>query len=88
MFKGLCIVNVFSSITNKMQRYTIHLLMQDALHVSGSSSTHHQELKIHTYSIWYLLSRYCYCSRKELNFCSLLPSEIGLKILCIGEVIS
>jgi hypothetical protein len=38
-FKGPCIV----SISNKMQRYTVYLYMETALHVSGGSSTHHQE---------------------------------------------
>jgi hypothetical protein len=53
---------VFSSITNKMQCYTIPILLQYAVHVSGSSSTHHQELTNYTYGIWYLLSHYCYIS--------------------------
>jgi hypothetical protein len=52
--KGPCIVNVFSSIANKMQRYTIRLFLQNALHVSGGPSAHHQELKNCTYSVWYL----------------------------------
>jgi hypothetical protein len=43
-YKDPCIANVFSSITNKMQRYTIHLFLQNALRVSGCSSAHHQEL--------------------------------------------
>ena len=44
-FMGPCIANLFSSITNKMQRYTIYLCMRNTLHVSGGSSAHHQELK-------------------------------------------
>jgi hypothetical protein len=40
-----CIVNVFLSITNKMQRYTMYLFLWNAVHVSGGSSAHHQELK-------------------------------------------
>jgi len=31
--------------TNKMQRFTIHLFLSDALHVSDGFSVHHQELK-------------------------------------------
>jgi len=31
-------------ISNKMQRYTVHLHLETALHVSGGISTHHQEL--------------------------------------------
>src|SRR5215475_2189723 len=38
-FMGPCIV----SISNKMQRYTVYLYLETALHVSGSTSTHHQE---------------------------------------------
>jgi hypothetical protein len=37
---GPCIV----SICNKMQRYTVYLYLETALHVSGGTSTHHQEL--------------------------------------------
>jgi hypothetical protein len=36
--------NLFPSITNKIQRYTIRLFLQYALHVSGGSSAHHQPL--------------------------------------------
>src|SRR5215475_5455712 len=38
-FMGPCIV----SISNKMQRYTVYLYLETALHVSGGTSTHHQE---------------------------------------------
>jgi hypothetical protein len=38
-FMGPCIV----SISNKMQRYTVYLYVETALHVSGGISTHHQE---------------------------------------------
>jgi hypothetical protein len=31
------------SISNKMQRYTVYLYLETAVHVSGGSSTHHQE---------------------------------------------
>jgi hypothetical protein len=36
---GTCIV----SISNKMQRYTVYSYLETALHVSGGSSTQHQE---------------------------------------------
>jgi hypothetical protein len=36
---GKCIV----SICNEMQRYTIYLYLEPALHVSSGTSTHHQE---------------------------------------------
>ena len=35
------ISNLFSSITNEMQRYTIYLFLWNALHVSGGSSAQH-----------------------------------------------
>jgi hypothetical protein len=37
-----------------MQRYTIFFVIVDALHVSGGSFAHHQELKNCTHSIWYV----------------------------------
>jgi hypothetical protein len=42
-FMGTCIVSIFQYISNKMQRYTVHLYLETALHVSGGTSTHHQE---------------------------------------------
>jgi hypothetical protein len=35
-FMGTCIV----SISNKMQRYTVYLYLETAVHVSGGISTH------------------------------------------------
>jgi hypothetical protein len=35
-------------ISNKMPRYTVYLYLENALHVSGGTSTHHQE-RIHLY---------------------------------------
>ena len=40
---GTCIVSIFQYISNKMQRYTVYLYLETALHVSGGTSTHHQE---------------------------------------------
>jgi hypothetical protein len=40
---NMCIVSIFQYISNKMQRYTVHLYFETALHVSGGTSTHHQE---------------------------------------------
>jgi hypothetical protein len=36
---GKCIL----SVSNKIQRYTVYLYLETALHVSGGTSTHHQE---------------------------------------------
>jgi hypothetical protein len=40
---GPCIVSIFQYISNKMQRYTVYLYLETALHVSSGTSTHHQE---------------------------------------------
>jgi len=37
-----------------MQCYTVFFIIVNALHVLGGFSTHHQELKICTHSIWYV----------------------------------
>jgi hypothetical protein len=42
-FMGTCIVSIFQYISNKMQRYTVYLHLETALHVSYGTSTHHQE---------------------------------------------
>jgi len=42
-FMGTCIVSIFQYIFNKMQRNTVYLYLETALHVSGGTSTHHQE---------------------------------------------
>jgi hypothetical protein len=44
-FMGPCIVSIsqYTFITNKRQRYTVYLYLETALHVSGGTSTHHQE---------------------------------------------
>ena len=40
---GSLIVSIFQYISNKMQRHTAYLYLETALHVSGGTSTHHQE---------------------------------------------
>ena len=37
------IVNIFQYTSNKMQRYTVYLYLETALHVLGGNYTHHQE---------------------------------------------
>ena len=59
-FRGPCIVNIFQYISNRMQRYTPYLCLQTARHVSGGTSTHHQEHINCIYSIWNFSNRYCY----------------------------
>jgi hypothetical protein len=38
-----CIVSIFQYISDKMQRCTVYLYAETALHVSGGTSTYHQE---------------------------------------------
>jgi len=38
-----CISNIFQYMSNKMQLYTVYLYLETVLHVSGVTSTHHQE---------------------------------------------
>jgi hypothetical protein len=40
---GPCIVRIFQYISNKMQRYTVYLYLETALHVLGGAFSHHQE---------------------------------------------
>jgi hypothetical protein len=42
-FMGPCIVSIFQYISNKTQRYTVYSYLETVLHVSGCTSTHHQE---------------------------------------------
>jgi hypothetical protein len=44
-FMGPCNANIFQNISNKMQLYTVYIHLETALHVSGVTSTHHQERK-------------------------------------------
>jgi hypothetical protein len=40
---GPCIVSICQYISNKMQSYAVYLYLETAIHVSGGTSTHHQE---------------------------------------------
>jgi hypothetical protein len=40
---GPCIVSIFQYKSKKMQRYTVYLYLETALHISGGSSSHNQE---------------------------------------------
>jgi len=40
---GPCIASIFQYTSNKMQRYTVYLYVETAVHVSGGTSTHHEE---------------------------------------------
>jgi hypothetical protein len=46
IFMVTCIVSIFQYISNKIQRYTVYLYLETALHVSGGTFIHHQE-RIH-----------------------------------------
>jgi len=38
-----CIADIFQYISNKMQLYTVYLYLETDQHVSGVTSTYHQE---------------------------------------------
>jgi hypothetical protein len=42
-FMGPCIVSIVQDISNNMQRYTVYLYLETALHVSDGIFTHHQK---------------------------------------------
>jgi hypothetical protein len=42
-FMGPCIVSILQYISNKIQCYTVYLYLETSVHVSGGTSTHHQE---------------------------------------------
>ena len=50
-----------------MQHYTMFFITVNAVHVSGGFSTHHQELKNCTHSIWYMSSLLATASVGELE---------------------
>jgi hypothetical protein len=54
---GPYIVSIFQYISNKMQRYTVCLYVETAVHVLGGTSTHHQEHVNCIYIIWYFSDR-------------------------------
>jgi hypothetical protein len=43
MFMGPSFVSIFQYISNKIQSFKVYLYLETALHVSGGTSTHHQE---------------------------------------------
>jgi hypothetical protein len=45
MGPGIAIIFEYTSISNKMQHYTIYFYLETALHISGGTTTHHQERK-------------------------------------------
>jgi hypothetical protein len=51
-----CIVNIFQYISNKTQRYTVYLNLENIPYVSNGTSTHRQERINCIYSIWYVTS--------------------------------
>ena len=43
IFKMAVLNGIFQYVSNKMQRYTVYSYLETALHLSGGTSTHHQE---------------------------------------------
>jgi hypothetical protein len=71
---GPCIV----SISKKMQRYTFYLYLETALHVSGGTSTHHQE-RIQMY-----LQHLAFLTPLLLSAAIVEELEPGLSALCVA----
>jgi hypothetical protein len=69
-----------------MQRYTVYLYLETALHVSGGTSTHHQERNC-TYSVWYFSRRYCYLplSWKSWNRFECAVGGFGVSLLSLRD---
>jgi hypothetical protein len=59
-FMGPCIVSIFQYISNKMQRYTVHLYLETVLHALGGIITHNQERKQLHLQHLALSHRYCF----------------------------
>jgi len=62
---------IYSSITNKMQRYTIVFVTINALHVSGGSSAHHQEL-----NTAYTASGICRAFSASYRYCQVSSNSL------------
>ena len=73
---GTCIVSIFQYIFNKMQRYTVYLHLETALHVSGGTSTHHQE------GIQLYLQHLVFVTRLLLS--AAIVEELELVWVCCG----
>ena len=64
-FTGPRIVGILQYISNKMQRYTVYLYLETAVHVSGGISTHRLEHTRLYLQYLVLVNRYCYLSRLQ-----------------------
>jgi hypothetical protein len=63
--RGLLRNGCSQNATNKTLRFSIYLFQQNALHVSGGSSAHHQELKLY---IQLLVLSNCNIANNVLSF--------------------
>jgi hypothetical protein len=61
-----------------MQRYTVYLYLETALHVSGGTSTHHQE------SIQMYLQHLVFVTPLLLSAAIVEELEIGLSVLWVA----
>ena len=84
---GTCIVSIFQYIFNKMQRYTVYLYLETALHVSGGTSTHHQvriQLYLqHRVFVTPLLLSAAIVEELELVW---VCTDFNVKVLSCGEI--
>jgi len=84
---GPCIVNVFLSKTNKMQRCTTFFITVNAVHVSGGFSAHHQELKNCKHSIGYMSSLIAATASGSSKQATEKPPEICRALTVIKNIV-
>jgi hypothetical protein len=68
---GPCNVSIFqyTCISNKMQRYTVYLYLESALHVSGGTSTHHQErIQLYLQHLLFVTPLLAYATHSTLKY--------------------
>jgi hypothetical protein len=85
---GPCIVSIFQYISNKMQRYAVYSYLETALHVSGGTSTHHQEriqmylqhLKWHAFQVYVVVE-----SNENFDFglCLCICVCVSVCVVCV-----
>jgi hypothetical protein len=98
---GPCIVSIFQYISNKIQRYTVYLYLETAVHVSGCTITHHQEGKqlylqhlvfvtplLLPPAIAQFLCNVSFCQLAATYACNIRSCNIVLMLLIMSEYIA
>jgi hypothetical protein len=69
-----CILSIIQHISNKMQRYAVYLHLETALHVSGGTSTHHQErIQLYLQHLVFVTTLLTYATHSTLKPVPTLP---------------